>query len=117
MRSRAVDAEGKPTRATDERGILVDLTAHDVQRMSERDPGSAAKYLKERRQQIEALKEREREEDDRRRFEQHFVAAGGTKEGAKEALIRKRNEEAEKAVVAANEAALQSARDRVNRLV
>jgi hypothetical protein len=117
MRSRAVDAHGNPTGAKDERGILVDLTAHDVQRMSERDPGSAKRYLEERRKQIAALEEKQFEEYERERFVQEFVDAGGTREGAREALTRKRNEEAEKAAIAAEEAALQSTRDRVNRLV
>ena len=34
MRSRAVDAVGTPTGAKDERGILLDLTIHDVEAMS-----------------------------------------------------------------------------------
>jgi|SRR5215211_1342071 len=114
MRSRAVDADGKPTGAKDERGILLDLSLHDVQAMSQREPGSVARYLEERREQEAEFKEKQREEDKKERFIEQFMAAGGTsKAEGEKAYQALRNERAVEAARAADERAAYEMRRRV----
>jgi hypothetical protein len=62
-----------------------DLSIEDVERMGREEPGSAARYLEERRAEIEAEKQAEREADDERRWIEQFVAAGGERSAAKAA--------------------------------
>ncbi|MEJ7815481.1 MAG: hypothetical protein WKF53_09940 [Rubrobacter sp.] len=83
----------------------VDLTNREIEQMAEEKPGSAAEYLRLRREELEAEKQARREADDFARFERAFVGEGGTKDAAREAYTRYRNEEAEKAVGAADERA------------
>jgi hypothetical protein len=82
-----------------------DLTNEQVEQMGRQNPGSAAEYLRLRREELAAEAEAAREREDRGAFVREFVAAGGTQSAAKEAYRRHCNEEAEKAAVAASEAA------------
>jgi len=86
-----------------------DLTNKEIERMGREKPGSAAEYLRLRREEIEAEKQARREADDYARFERAFVDAGGDKEAAKEAYTRYRDEAAEKAVGEADERARREA--------
>src|SRR3954469_22597617 len=92
-----------------------DLTNAEVEQMGRDNPGSAAEYLRLRREEVEAEKEASREREDRAAFEREFVAAGGTATAAREAYRRHRNEEAEKSAVAAGEAARQLTRHNIAR--
>ncbi len=87
-----------------------DLTVEDVERMGREEPGSAARYLEERRAELEAEEQEARERDDYRRFEEAFVADGGTKAAAKASYERLRNERAEEAARAAEGAAREHVR-------
>ncbi len=89
-----------------------DLTNTEVERMGREKPGSAAEYLRLRREEIEAEKQARREADDYARFERAFVDKGGAREAAKEAYTRYRNEQAEKAVGAADERARRETMER-----
>ena len=91
-----------------------DLTIEDVERMGREEPGSAARYLEERREELEAEKQAEREEDDYRRFEEAFVAAGGERSAAKAAYKDRRNENARIAAGRADEAATEHSRRRIS---
>jgi hypothetical protein len=90
-----------------------DLSNAEIERMGREKPGSAAEYLRLRREELAAERQQRREQDDYARFEQEFVRAGGTKSAAREAYTRRRNEAAEKAAVAADEAAVQATRTRI----
>jgi hypothetical protein len=92
-----------------------DLTNAQVEQMGQEDPGSAAEYLRLRREELAAEAEAAREREDREAFEREFVAAGGTQGAAREAYRRHKNEEAEKAAVAASEDALQITRRHISR--
>ncbi len=87
-----------------------DLTNEEVERMGREEPGSAARYLEERRAELEAEERAGRERDDYRRFEEAFVADGGTKAAAKASYERLRNERAEASARAAEEAAREHVR-------
>src|SRR5215210_805577 len=117
MKSRAVGPDGTPTGAKDERGILLDLSLHDVEAMSQREPGSAARYLEERRKQEAEFKEKQRQEDTQTRFEEAFVAAGGEKKDATAACRAHKNEQAATAARAADEAAVYQSRRRIRGIV
>ena len=91
-----------------------DLTVEDVERMGREEPGSAARYLAERREELEAEKQEARERDDYARFEEAFVAEGGTKAAAKASYERLRNERAEASARAAEEAGTVHERRRIS---
>lgn len=82
-----------------------ELTNNEIEQMGREEPGSAAEYLRLRREELDAEKHAEREKTDYTRFEQAFVEAGGTKSAAKEAYARRKNEEAEKAATAVDRTA------------
>src|SRR4051794_31953499 len=92
-----------------------ELTNAEVEAMGRENPGSAAEYLRLRREELDAEAEAAREREDREAFEREFVAAGGTQGAAREAYRRHKNEEAEKTAVAASESALQMTRRHVAR--
>jgi hypothetical protein len=69
----------------------------NARRTDQADLGSAAEYLRLRREELDAEKQRQREQEDFELFEREFVAAGDTETAAKEAYRRHRNEEAEEA--------------------
>jgi hypothetical protein len=92
-----------------------DLTNEEVEQMGRENPGSAAEYLRLRREELAAEAQAAREREDREAFEREFVDAGGTKEDARKVYRRRRNEEAERAAVAASEAAVQLTRRHVAR--
>ncbi len=86
-----------------------DLTNAEIEATAAEEPGSAARYLEERREEAER-----REAQDKEQFVREFVDAGGTKAEAEEVYRRLRNEEAEKAAVAASEAARQQSRRHIS---
>jgi hypothetical protein len=90
-----------------------DLTIGDVERMAEEEPGSAARYLEERRAELEAEEQERREEDDYQRFEEQFVSAGGERSAAREAYWDIRNANALAAAALADEDASMSVRRRI----
>jgi hypothetical protein len=90
-----------------------DLTNEEVYQMGQDNPGSAAEYLRLRREELAAEKQAEREKEDIARFTETFVNAGGTKTAAKEAYDRCRNENAEGAAREADEAAFLTERSRI----
>ena len=87
-----------------------DLTNEQVEEMGRREPGSAARYLEERRRELRAEEQERREREDEREFVERFVAAGGERPAAKAAHKRTRNERAEAAARAAEEASLTATR-------
>ena len=91
-----------------------DLTNEEIEQMGREEPGSAAEYLRLRREEIEAEKQAKRERDDYERYERAFVDAGGTEVGALEAYTRRQNEEAEKAAATADEMAAERSKQHIS---
>jgi hypothetical protein len=90
------------TGAKDADGILVELSAYDIQRMGRAE---VERYQEKRRRQIEAKKA---EAEERRRFEEFqatFVKEGGTPAGARAAYTAMKDEEAGRAARLADETA------------
>jgi hypothetical protein len=112
MMKRALNPDGTPTGAKDERGVLLDLSSRDVEALGKAG-GDPAAYLAERRRQIAELQEKRREEDDQRRFEEAFVNAGGSKSDAGAAYKALRNERATSAAREADQAAAVASRRRI----
>jgi hypothetical protein len=92
-----------------------DLTNEEIERMGQENPGSAAEYLRLRREELEAEKQAEREADDEERFVEQFVAAGGEPGAAKKALQDKKNEDAIIAAVLAEDSSVESERRHIVR--
>jgi hypothetical protein len=90
-----------------------DLTIEDVERMGKEEPGSAARYLEERREELECEKRAEREAADRAEFVTTFVAEGGSPTDAADEWTRYRNEKAAAAARTADTAALEQSRRHV----
>lgn len=86
------------------------LTNEEIEQMGREEPGSAAEYMRLRREELDAEKRSERDKEDYGRFERAFVDAGGTKSAAKDAYDRRRNEEAEKAALEADRASSERTR-------
>ena len=74
------------------------------------EPGSAAEYLRLRREELEAEEWERLEREDEEQFVEQFVAAGGERPAAKAAYRSSRNENALVAVVLANDAAREQVR-------
>jgi hypothetical protein len=91
-----------------------DLTNEQVQKMREDNPGSAAEYLRLRREELEAEKQAERAADDEARWIEHFVAAGGERTAAKAAYRKNLTEDATIQAVLAQDAAVQIDRQRIS---
>jgi hypothetical protein len=92
------------TGATDEDGVLVELTSFDVERMG----GAEVLKYQERRRKLIADKEAKAEEERRYKlFEDAFTKEGGSRSDAKAAYKVIRNEEAERAGRLADEEARQ----------
>jgi hypothetical protein len=92
-----------------------DLSVEDVERMGKEEPGSAARYLEERRAELEAEEQKRREEDDKQRFIEQFVAAGGNRADAPAEWKKLNNEKAATATRQAEEAASIHTRRRISR--
>jgi hypothetical protein len=91
-----------------------DLSNEEIEQMGRDNPGSAAEYLKLRRQELEAEKQAQREEEDKQLFVEQFVAAGGSRSAAASAYQEKRNEEALWSAALAEEAGRESVRSRIS---
>jgi hypothetical protein len=78
-------------------------------------PGSAAEYLRLRREELEAAKAEERERDDAERWTEQFLAAGGNRADALAARKTLQNEQALEAARRADEAATVYVRQHVAR--
>jgi hypothetical protein len=87
-----------------------DLTNHEIERMAKDSPGSAAEYLRLRREELEAERQAAREQQSEEHFIEEFVSAGGERSAAKEAYRQRRNEEALWTASLAEEAAVEQAR-------
>ena len=87
-----------------------DLTNEEVEQMGLDNLGSAAEYLRLRREELEAEKQAEREKDDEERFVEQFVAAGGNRADALAARKALQNEQALEVARRADEAAIQQTR-------
>jgi hypothetical protein len=92
-----------------------DLTNEEIEAMSLDNPGSAAEYLRLRREELEAEEQAEREKDDEQRFVEQFVAAGGHRADALAARKTLQNEQAFAAARRADEDALEQVRLHVAR--
>lgn len=91
--------------------VRPDLSSREVEQMVEKHgPGSAAEYLRLRREELEAEKQAEREKDDEQRFVEQFVAAGGNQADALAERKKLQNEQALEAARRADEAAVQQTR-------
>ena len=92
------------TGATDEDGVLVELTSFDVERMG----GAEVEKYQERRCQQIADKEAKAEEERRYKlFEDAFTKEGGSRSDARAAYKVMRNDEAERAARLADDTAHQ----------
>jgi hypothetical protein len=91
---RAVSNTGALTGATDEHGILIDLTNHDIERLT-RD--EVLDFQERRRQQIDDRAAQAREDDDFARYQERFVEAGGDVSDARAAWLAKRKVDATEA--------------------
>ncbi len=91
-----------------------DLNIYEVEQMAREEPGSAARYLEERRAELEAEKQAKREADDERRWIEAFVAGGGNRADGKVAYKAHRNEQAAAAAWAADEATELAHRRHIN---
>jgi hypothetical protein len=112
MTKRALNPDGTPTGAKDERGVLLDLSSRDVEALGKAG-GDPAAYLAERRRQIAELIEKRRADDDRERYVEAFVNAGGNKSDAEAAYRALKNERATEAAKRADEEAIQASRERI----
>jgi len=93
------------------------LTNAEIERMHREEPGSAARYLEERREEIAAEKEAEREKKRDEDWINNFVAEGGDRKTAAAALKAKKNADAAaKADRLDQEAAYQTRRHVTSRL-
>jgi hypothetical protein len=90
-----------------------DLTNQEIEQMGQDNPGSAAEYLRLRREELEAEKQKMREEDDKERFVEQFIAAGGNRADALAERKKLMNERAADAARRADEAALHTTRHRI----
>jgi len=98
------DGRVELTGATDEDGVLVELTSFDVERMG---GAEVEKYQERRRRQI-ADKEAKAEEERRYKlFADAFITEGGSRSDARAAYKVMRNDEAERAARLADEVARQ----------
>jgi hypothetical protein len=92
------------TGATDEDGVLVELTSFDVERMG---GAEVLKYQERRRRQIAEREAKQAEEDRYKQFEDAFTKEGGSRSDARAAYKVMRNDEAERAARLADEVARQ----------
>jgi hypothetical protein len=90
------------------------LTNAEVEQMGHDEPGSAAEYLRLRREELEIEAQERREAEDEREFAEAFVAAGGERSAAREAYRHKRNEDALAAASRADEDASTSVRRHIS---
>ena len=98
------DGRVELTGATDENGILVELSAYDIERLPREE---IDRYQERRRTQI-ADKEAKAEEERRYKlFEDAFTKEGGSRSDARAAYKVMRNDEAERAARLADEVARQ----------
>jgi hypothetical protein len=71
-----------------------DLTNAEVEQMGRENPGSAAEYLRLRRQELAQEKKEAREREDEELWIEAFVANGGEREAARKAYRNGKNEAA-----------------------
>ena len=98
------DGRVELTGATDENGILVELTSFDVERMG---GAEVLKYQERRRRQIAEREAKAEEERRYKLFEDAFTKEGGSRSDARAAYKVMRNDEAERAARLADEEARQ----------
>ena len=92
------------TGATDEDGVLVELTSFDIERMG---GAEVLKYQERRRRQIAEREAKAEEERRYKLFEDAFTKEGGSRSDARAAYKVMRNDEAERAASLADEEARQ----------
>jgi hypothetical protein len=92
------------TGATDEDGVLVELSSFDVERMG---GAEVLKYQERRRKQIAEREAKAEEERRYKLFEDAFTKEGGSKADARAAYKAMRSAEAERAARLADEEARQ----------
>jgi hypothetical protein len=94
-----------------------DLTLKEVEQMGRQEPGSAARYLEERRAEIEAEEQKRREEDDKQRWIAAFISAGGSRKDGEAVYKAQQNERAADTVRKQNEVAVLAHRRHITREV
>ena len=92
------------TGATDEHGVLVELSSFDIERMG---GAEVLKYQERRRRQIAEREAKAEEERRYKLFEDAFTKEGGSRSDARAAYKVMRNDEAERAARLADEEARQ----------
>jgi hypothetical protein len=90
-----------------------DLTNKEIEQMGREEPVSAAEYLRLRREELEAEKQKQREEGDKARYIKAFVDAGGNKSDGEAAYRAHKNEQAATAARQADQAAAATSRQRI----
>ena len=98
------DGRVELTGATDEDGVLVELTSFDVERMG---GAEVVKYQERRRKQIAEREAKAEEERRYKQFEDAFTKEGGSRSDARAAYKVMRNDEAERAARLADDTARQ----------
>ena len=91
-----------------------DLTNEEIEAMGLEEPGSAAEYLRLRREELEAERRQQLEQENEQEFVEQFVAAGGERNAAKSAYRDSRNENALVAAVLADDAASEHVRRQIS---
>jgi hypothetical protein len=104
------DGRVELTGATDENGILVELSAYDIERLPREE---IDRYQERRRKQIETKTAEAAEAAALERFTAAFVAAGGKKSDAPAAFTAHRNQQAAEAAARADNEALVAGRRRI----
>lgn len=97
---------------TDERGVLKELSSHQIEKMG-RD--QVLDYQKRRNEQIEAKRAEHLEQADFERYQEAFVEAGGREKDAKGAWEAQKTLDASQAARTAQEAALHASQRHVLR--
>ena len=94
--------------------VRPDLTTKDVERMGREEPGSATRYLFERREEIAAEEQKRREQDDRKQWIEAFVSAGGNRKDGEAAYKAEQSKRAADSARKQTEAATHAQRRHIS---
>ena len=104
------DGRVELTGATDEDGILVDLSLYDIQRMGRQ---AVEEYQEKRNRQIAEKKAKKADEERFEQYKERFVAEGGNAADARSAYAAMKQTRAAEAADRADQEALRQSRARV----
>jgi len=102
------------TGATDENGVLVELSGFDIERLPRAEIDA---YNERRAGRIASRRDAAREADDFGRYEEAFVSAGGDPKDARAAFEAQKRSRAAEEAGRANTEALQASRRRIRKVL